>query len=584
MKTVFAFLAALVLLAAVERPAQAAVAPTVSVTFFYDALAPYGDWVAVEGYGYCFRPAVSLEDPGWRPYTEGSWIYTDAGWTWDSDEDFGWATYHYGGWFLLGGTWLWHPGEVWGPAWVSWRADDEYIGWAPLPPEAEWRSDTGFGIYVDLDFNIGPACYNFVPIHNLGERRLRQWIEPWQRNAFFMRRTENCTRISHRSGDFRLTAVFNDGPDFARLSRHTDHPIRRMKLSERDDVDLREARAGRLRNQTENDRFRVIAPTVLRPGTNQPAPKTVSHRFDRTQVNRGWEGFREEEVRDLRQKVDTVRRSDTASTLPPADTRTNVAEADKRMRVDSEVRKAIPLKPDRGDDEKPRVTPGDPQHKIAPINPNRVNEEHGRTDEDVRKAVPLPPPLKPDRVTEERVPIGPDANPKHKVITPTIPGRDRTVAPDRFRIEPQDQPPRTTPGTKPNVNKPQDTPPGPLRKMPGDDTGNSQRNISTGTENIPKLKPGRDKPIENAPRLMPQERVVPQERVIPPVKPPPEPQGRTIEPRKIEPTKPEPKIVVPPDVAPPQNIQRPPDDGSKPTGKPSGNKKDEDDDKKKKPH
>ena len=71
-----------------------------------------GGGVEVEGYGYCFRPTVSLEDPEWRPYTEGSWIYSDAGWTWDSDEDFGWATYHYGHWFLLGGTSS-LPTQVW---------------------------------------------------------------------------------------------------------------------------------------------------------------------------------------------------------------------------------------------------------------------------------------------------------------------------------------------------------------------------------------------------------------------------------------------------------------------------------------
>jgi len=26
------------------------------------------------------------------------------------------------------------PDDVWGPAWVEWRYDDEYIGWAPLRP------------------------------------------------------------------------------------------------------------------------------------------------------------------------------------------------------------------------------------------------------------------------------------------------------------------------------------------------------------------------------------------------------------------------------------------------------------------
>ncbi len=53
---------------------------------FYDGLAPYGDWVYVDGYGYCWQPGV---EEGWRPYTNGGWIYTNAGWTWSSDEEMG---------------------------------------------------------------------------------------------------------------------------------------------------------------------------------------------------------------------------------------------------------------------------------------------------------------------------------------------------------------------------------------------------------------------------------------------------------------------------------------------------------------
>jgi hypothetical protein len=52
---------------------------------------------------------------------------------WISSESFGWATYHYGRWFYdeLRG-WVWKPGSQWGPAWVSWQANDRYVGWSPL--------------------------------------------------------------------------------------------------------------------------------------------------------------------------------------------------------------------------------------------------------------------------------------------------------------------------------------------------------------------------------------------------------------------------------------------------------------------
>ena len=100
---------------------------------FYDRLQPYGDWVWLQGQ-YVWVP-VNV-DQQWRPYTLGHWDYTDRyGWMWTSDEPFGWATYHYGRWgFSSQVGWFWVPGNRWGPAWVSWRASDTYLAWAPLPP------------------------------------------------------------------------------------------------------------------------------------------------------------------------------------------------------------------------------------------------------------------------------------------------------------------------------------------------------------------------------------------------------------------------------------------------------------------
>ena len=80
-------------------PASTNVAPLNSeVTMFYDSLAPYGEWLWEEPYGWVWTP--SGVDLGWRPYTDGSWAYTDCGWTWVSDAPWGWAPYHYGRWFF----------------------------------------------------------------------------------------------------------------------------------------------------------------------------------------------------------------------------------------------------------------------------------------------------------------------------------------------------------------------------------------------------------------------------------------------------------------------------------------------------
>jgi hypothetical protein len=125
--------------------ARAALAPEYRI--FYDALQDYGDWVLIEPYGYLFRPRTSFHD--WRPYESGFWAPTDAyGWVWISNEPFGWATYHYGRWaYDEFQGWVWKPGTEWAPAWVDWRANDQYVGWAPLGPSGAPPQVPG-GAYV----------------------------------------------------------------------------------------------------------------------------------------------------------------------------------------------------------------------------------------------------------------------------------------------------------------------------------------------------------------------------------------------------------------------------------------------------
>jgi len=111
-----------------EQPVQvveAAPAQPANVTYnyFYDTLSPYGTWIDVDGYGYCWQPTVVVLNGGWRPYCDrGRWLYTNLGWYWHSDYSWGWATFHYGRWFSHPRWgWCWYPGYVWGPSWVSWR-------------------------------------------------------------------------------------------------------------------------------------------------------------------------------------------------------------------------------------------------------------------------------------------------------------------------------------------------------------------------------------------------------------------------------------------------------------------------------
>src|SRR5215471_12729788 len=123
-----------------------------SVDVFYSYLAPYGRWFTLGNYGLVWSPAVV--GPDWSPYANGRWVYTDKGWTWESDDPWGWATCHYGRW-VLDATygWVWIPGTIWGPAWVDWLRGRGYIGWAPLPPEATPAT---------TEVNIPVSCYTFV--------------------------------------------------------------------------------------------------------------------------------------------------------------------------------------------------------------------------------------------------------------------------------------------------------------------------------------------------------------------------------------------------------------------------------------
>src|SRR5882672_4998945 len=135
-----AIVAAIIVTAgAIATPAQA----SVDFGFVYSNLSPHGSWLVSAQYGRVWRPADY--SPGWNPYYDGHWVYTDVGWTWVSDYDWGAIPYHYGTWVpdpVLG--WVWVPGYVWAPAWVVFRTAPDYIGWAPVPPSFSVGVSIGF--------------------------------------------------------------------------------------------------------------------------------------------------------------------------------------------------------------------------------------------------------------------------------------------------------------------------------------------------------------------------------------------------------------------------------------------------------
>lgn len=223
-----ALAAALVFGTVAAPPARAQA--VVSMTVFYESLAPHGAWVQHPRYGYVWYP--TSVDPGWRPYSRGRWVATEEhGWYWESDYKWGWATFHYGRWALdpeYG--WVWIPGTEWGPAWVAWREGNGVVGWAPLPPGVDWRGGRLYWGNVDMASSAYLTYWSFVPHrHFLSARPYDNFIRTSDYRSY-MARTRNYTtyRVVNRR-------VVNGGLTFGRAQVFTGQKfaVRRVNLVDR---------------------------------------------------------------------------------------------------------------------------------------------------------------------------------------------------------------------------------------------------------------------------------------------------------------------------------------------------------------
>ncbi|HOX55927.1 MAG TPA: hypothetical protein P5205_03395 [Candidatus Paceibacterota bacterium] len=159
--------------------------PPPDVTYFYNDLAPYGTWVQLDGYGWCWQPTAVVLRRGWRPYCDGGhWIYSDYGWYWQSSYSWGWAPFHYGRWHMHARCgWVWMPDRVWGPAWVTWRSGADCYGWAPLPPHSTfdlhlgWRYN-GVSVGASFGFGLGSDAFLFVSFGDFHHRDLHRRCLP----------------------------------------------------------------------------------------------------------------------------------------------------------------------------------------------------------------------------------------------------------------------------------------------------------------------------------------------------------------------------------------------------------------------
>ena len=241
--------------------------PPAEVAYFYDELKPYGAWIQVNGIGWCWQPQVVVSSPAWRPYCDaGRWVYTDAGWYWQSDYSWGWAPFHYGRWQMHDGCgWVWVPDRVWGPSWVVWRTEGDHCGWAPLPPHADFDLHTGWrfngvSVAVNFDFGLHANSFTFVNYsdfnaHDLGHRRLDQ---PQVTKIY-----NNTTIINNYV--VNNNTVINQGIHVDRVAQATHTNIRQ--------VPVHDAPAGAPHSQGSEVAYRTQLKAPARPTTEMVAQK-----------------------------------------------------------------------------------------------------------------------------------------------------------------------------------------------------------------------------------------------------------------------------------------------------------------------
>src|SRR5512135_2352204 len=127
-------------------PPAGAARPAVGI--FYEPLSAYGNWIDYGNYGPVWYPNGVGAD--WRPYLNGRWVPTAAGWVFETDEPWGWAGYHYGNWMPTAEYgWIWYPGSTWYPSTAAWRSSPQYYGWAPIPPPGYGTLADPFWVFVE---------------------------------------------------------------------------------------------------------------------------------------------------------------------------------------------------------------------------------------------------------------------------------------------------------------------------------------------------------------------------------------------------------------------------------------------------
>jgi hypothetical protein len=511
---------------AVFTPAQAQVSAE-----FQSALEPYGSWQPHPRFGEVWVP-YDLP-PGWRPYTYGRWVYTEEwGWYWVSDEeeaDWGWVTFHYGRWAhdrRIG--WFWVPGEEWGPAWVDWRRGDDYVGWAPLPPDE-----------VVYESGNDPAYWIFLPPRYLVAPRVRTYFLPPQRTIVVFRRTvivNRTVRLEHRDHRGRFAVNPGIAPGIV-------------------------AAAGRRPVQTYRVQPRVLASTQGVAGAVQVRPQDLSRpgqgqRHQRGQPRPGGPSQLQATVQPTQAVVQPVARVPQPQALRN-DERGRLGPTPPRAAQGATV--APPPPPKSSPASQPNGVPRGPTPPTGPT---------------VQTPRPAPP-------ATAQPPAAPPLATAPSVTTPPQQLERRDASPPRGPAGPPPQQPTIVRPIPPQGTPPSSPPPQPQQQLRGPPPPSGgpppQPTIvrPIAPQSAPPSSPPPPQQQLRGPPPQPQQQMQPPpqpRQVQPPPQPPPQPrqvQPPPQVPRQVQPP-PQQRPVQPPPTVQPQQQKRPPPPkpGEKPAEQP----------------
>src|SRR5438046_621203 len=157
-----------------------------------------------------------------------------------------------------------------------------------------------------IEFDIGPAYYNFIDARFIGEPVLRDRIFAPSQNVTYINQTVNVTNITVQNN-----VVYNYGPDYNTLSARSSRPIQRLNIERQTNVNLSAAAKSGGLTKVQGNKLMVGAPNKINKPAQGIAPLRVKTKVAQPKVEHGWAGVPNEA--QLKQKIKT----ENPKNIPP---------------------------------------------------------------------------------------------------------------------------------------------------------------------------------------------------------------------------------------------------------------------------